>query len=140
MQFSATPAYKPLYNISQKEFLVLKKYFNENLKKGFICPSFSPTASPMLFIRKLDENLRFYVNYYKLNTFTIKNRYSLLLINETLACILKAKYFTKLNIVSAFNKLKMAIKEKWKTAFCTYYKLYKYFVMPFSLANILSFF
>ena len=38
----------------------------------------------VLFIKKDDGNLRFYVDYYKLNKLTKKNRYYLLLIKEVL--------------------------------------------------------
>ena len=56
----------------------------------------------MLFIKKLNRGLRFYVNFYKLNDITYKDRYPLPLINETLSCLSKAKIFTKLNICQAF--------------------------------------
>ena len=61
----------------QDKLLVLKKFLEENLKKGFIRPSTSPYASPVLFARKPDRGLRFYVNYRALNTITVKNRYLL---------------------------------------------------------------
>ena len=62
------------------KLLVLKKFLEENLKKGFIRPSTSPYASPVLFARKPGRGLRFYVNYRALNTITIKNRYFLSLL------------------------------------------------------------
>lgn len=135
LQPGAAPAYGPLYNMSREELLVLKKYLDENLEKGFIRPSSSPAASPVLFVRKPGGGLRFCVDYRGLNALTIKNRYPLPLINETLARISRAKYFTKLDIVAAFNKLRMAKGEEWKTAFRTRYGLYEYLVMPFGLAN-----
>lgn len=131
----ATPVYGPLYNMSREELQVLKKYLDENLGKGFVRPSSSPAASPVLFVRKPGGGLRFCVDYRGLNALTVKNRYPLPLVNETLARISRAKYFTKLDIVAAFNKLRMAQGEEWKTAFRTRYGLYEYLVMPFGLAN-----
>jgi hypothetical protein len=42
----------PLYNMSQDELRVLRKWLYENLEKGFIRASTSPAASPVLFAKK----------------------------------------------------------------------------------------
>ena len=130
-----TPGYGPLYGMSQDELKVLKKYLDDNLKKGFIRASSSPAASPVLFVRKPGGGLRFCVDYRALNAITIKDRYPLPLVSETLSCLSKAKFFTKLDVIAAFNRLRMAEGEEWKTAFRTRYGLYEYNVMPFGLAN-----
>jgi len=45
--------YKRLYLILKDELLVIKKYINEYLNKGFICPSILPVAAPILLAKKL---------------------------------------------------------------------------------------
>jgi hypothetical protein len=70
----------PLYAMSLNELKVLRKYLDENLEKGFIRPSSSPVACPVIFVRKPGGGLRFYVDYRKLNEIIIKNRYSIPLI------------------------------------------------------------
>jgi len=70
-------------------------------RKGFIRASTSPAASPVLFAKKPGGGLRFCVDYRALNALTIKNRYPLPLIQETLAQLSKAKFYTKLDVVSA---------------------------------------
>ena len=55
------------------ELLVIKKYINEHLNKGFIRPSISPAAAPILLTKKLKGGIQFCVNYRELNTITIKN-------------------------------------------------------------------
>ena len=135
LQPGKEPSYGPLYNMSQDELKVLKKFLDENLAKGFIRPSTSPAASPVLFARKPGGGLRLCVDYRALNAITVKNRYPLPLIQETLDRICRAKYFTKLDIIAAFNKIRMAMGEEWKTAFRTRYGLYESLVMPFGLAN-----
>jgi hypothetical protein len=47
------PFYKRPYLMSKDEFLVVKKYINEHLNKGFIYLSISLTATPILLIKKL---------------------------------------------------------------------------------------
>ena len=44
--------YKRLYLILKDKLLVVKKYINKHLNKGFIHPSMSPAAAPILFTKK----------------------------------------------------------------------------------------
>ena len=62
----------------------MKEYLEEHLKKGFIVPSQAPFASPVLFVVKPDEGLRFYVDYRKLNVIIKRNRYPIPLIDKVL--------------------------------------------------------
>ena len=45
--------YKRFYLIFKDEFLVIKKYINKYLNKGFIYPSIFLVATPILFTKKL---------------------------------------------------------------------------------------
>ena len=130
-----TPPHGPLYNMSVDELKVLRKFLKENLDKGFIRASTSPAASPVLFAKKPGGGLRFCVDYRALNAITIKNRYPLPLIQETLARLSTAKYYTKLDVIGAFNRIRMAEGEEWKTAFNTRYGLFESLVVPFGLSN-----
>ena len=123
------------YPMSTDELRVLRKYITEELEKGYIRPSTSPAASPVLFAKKPGGGLRFCVDYRALNAITIKNRYPLPLIQETLAQLSSAKFYTKLDVVSAFNKVRIAQGHEWMTAFMTRYGLYESLVMPFGLTN-----
>ena len=67
------PLYKRPYLISKDELLVIKKYIDEHLNKGFICPSISPIAAPILLTKKPGGGIQFCVNYRGLNTIMIKN-------------------------------------------------------------------
>ena len=123
------PGYGLLYSISQKEFQVFKKFLDENLAKGFIRASSFPTATPVLFVKKPGKGFRLCVNYKTFNAITVKYKYPLLLIQKTLDRLTKTKYFTKLDIVAAFNKIKMAESEKWKTFFRTRYGFFESLIM-----------
>ena len=65
----------------------------------------------------------------------VKNRYPLPLIIETLNRLSRAKVFTKLDIISAFNRLWIREGDEELTAFHTYFGLFKYLVLPFGLYN-----
>ena len=89
------------------ELLVLRKTLTELLDKGFIRVSSSPALVPVLFVRKPGGGLRFCVDYRGLNQITKKDRYSLPLIYETLRNISKARWFTKLDVIAAFYKIRV---------------------------------
>src|SRR5437016_2219152 len=113
-----TPPFGPLYGMSHKELLVLKEYIEENLSKGFIRHSSSPAGTPVLFVKKADGSLRFCVDYRGLNEMTVKNRYPLPRIQETLARLQKAMLYTKLDLRDGYYHLRIAKGEECKTAFC----------------------
>jgi hypothetical protein len=129
------PPFGPLYSLSHPELEELKCWLDKNMSKGFIHILSSPAATPILFVKNGDSSLRLVINYRGINKGTIKNRYLLPLLQDTLMNLLKAKWFTKLDIRGAYNLIRMAEGEEWKTAFCTCYGLFESLVMPFGLTN-----
>ncbi len=121
--------------MSRDEILELRRYLNENLSKDFIQVSHFQMIISVLFIKKLEEELCFCVNYRDLNTITVKNQYSLSLIAETLNRLSWTKIFIKLNIISAFNRLWIKEEDEALIVFCTWFELFKYLVMFFNLCN-----
>jgi len=107
-----TPSYGPLYRMLREELFVLEKTLKDQLDKGFIRASTSSASCPVLFVRKPGEGLRFCVDYRELNAITVKNRYPIPLIREILNRLIRAKYFTKFDIIAAFNKLRITAGDK----------------------------
>ncbi len=112
LQKSKTSIFESLYDMSQDELRILKKYLKNNLIKDFIQVSSFFVISSILFVKKSSEELRFCVNYRSLNIMTVKNRYSLSLIQETLDRLTKIKYYIKLDIIAVFNKLRMTYEDE----------------------------
>ena len=135
LQKDATLHYGPIYPFSEEENKVLKEYIDENLKKGFIRPSESPAGYPVLFQKKKDGSLRLCVYYKKLNAVTVRNSFPLPLINDIIERVNGANYFTKLDLRSAYNLIRIREGDEYKTAFRTKYGHYEYLVMPFGLTN-----
>ena len=100
----------------------------------------SAAAAPVLLVRKPDGGLRFCMNYRALNKITVKNQYLIPLINETLRELSSAAYFTKLDIIHAFNRIQIKKGQEWLTAFNTRYGQFKYLVILFGLCNALGIF
>ncbi len=122
------------------KLLKVKKYLNENLSKRFITSNQTFYFFLVLFAFKANEDLRFCVNYRKLNVIFKRNKYSLSLIDEIIDKIVSCKHLTRLNIISTFNKLQMHLDSKNYITFITALKAYKYKMLSFKLINELIFF
>ena len=107
---------------------------------GFIHPSSSAHATPVLFVCKKDGSLCLCVNFRGLNKITKKDRYLLSHISDLLDAPSHAKVYTKIDLWHAYHLVRIADRDKWKTSFQTCYGSYKWLVMPFGLTNTLAVF
>ena len=124
-----------IYSLSGYKFQKMKKYITENFKKDFIEFSKASYSVPILFTLKLNGNLWFYVDYWKLNIITKCNCYFILLINEMLMWVLGCKYMIYINIIAVFNKLQMHSDSKNFIIFITSLSAFKYKVLFFDFIN-----
>ncbi|RAL62606.1 hypothetical protein DID88_004453 [Monilinia fructigena] len=113
------PPYFKNRPLSPLELEVVRKWIDDNLSKGFIRESRSRSAAPLLLAAKPGGG----------------NRYPLPIVRETLDALCNATVYTKLDIIAAFNKLRIAEGDEWKTAFITRFGLFESLVMPFGLCN-----
>jgi hypothetical protein len=89
-----------------------------------------------LFVKKSHGcGLRLCVDYRVLNYSTVKNRYPLPLISELPDRLKHALRYTKIDLRAAYNLLRIALSEEWKTAFRTRYGHFEYLTIPFGLTN-----
>jgi hypothetical protein len=75
------------------------------------------------------------IDYKGLNTVTIKNHYPLPLTTELLDRMRKVRYFTRLNLWTAYNFVHIVQGEEWKTAFRCRYGYFQFKVMLLGLTN-----
>ncbi|KAK3516722.1 hypothetical protein QTP70_022517 [Hemibagrus guttatus] len=75
-----------------------------------------------------------------LNYITVKFRYPLPLVPVALEHLRGATVFTKLDLCSAYNLIRIREGDEWKTAFVTPTGHYEYLVMPYGLVNAPSVF
>ena len=135
LEDGAVPPLGPIYSLSQLELETLREYIDENLRSGFIRPTNSPCGAPVLFVKKKDGSLRLCVDYRGLNKITRKDRYPLPLISDLLDSPRKARIYTKIDLRHAYNLVRIAPGDEWKTAFRTRYGSFEWLVMPFGLSN-----
>ena len=82
LEDNVPPVHCPLYKMSPLKLDEGKKQIESILEHCFIRPWDSPYSAPVLFVRKKDGSLRFYIDYRWLNKKTVKNRYPLPLPEE----------------------------------------------------------
>jgi reverse transcriptase-like protein/integrase-like protein/chromodomain-containing protein/aspartyl protease len=137
-----------IYPLSRDEDKLLQEYIRDNLAKEFIRESTSSAGAPIFFVdkgkksdptRKVPEK-RLVVNYQGLDKITEKFSYPLPLIIDLLDTLKTATIFTKIDLRSAYNLVRIREGDEWKTAFRTKHGLYEFQVMPFGLANAPAYF
>ncbi len=105
------------------------------IEMNVIRPSNSPFASAVVLANKNDGSKRFCMDFRKLNDLTIKDAFPLPRIDESLESLGTAKYFTSLDMGSAFWQVELTEESIAKTAFITCDGLWEWTRMPFGLCN-----
>ncbi|KAA3461022.1 DNA/RNA polymerases superfamily protein [Gossypium australe] len=121
--------------MTSKELNEMKVQLQELLNRGFIRPSLSPLEAPVVFIKKKDGIIKMCMDYRQLNKLMINNKYQLPGINDFFDQFRGAFVFSKIDLRSRYNQLKVKEFDVHKIAFRTRYGHYEFFVMPFSLTN-----
>jgi len=130
----------PTYSLTVAELEALRVYIKENLRKKFIRKSKSPAGAPILFVKKHDGTLRLCVDYRRLNAITIRNSYPIPRISDLIESFKGSKIFSRLDLRSAYNLIRVKEGHEYLTAFRTPLGHFEYLVMPFGLRNAPSVF
>ena len=132
--------YHKIYRHTEEELKILREYLEKEMGRNYIRPSISPAGYPTMFVPKKatkfgETTQRLVVDYRELNNETTKNRYPLPLVSELQDRVRKAKWFSAIDLVGAYNLIRIKEGDEWKTAFRTRYGHFEYLVMPFGLTN-----
>ncbi len=114
---------------------LVKQHIDEMLDHGIIRPSTSPYRSPVVMVKKKTGDLRFCVDYRRLNSQTVKDKYPLPRIDDTLDYLHGARYFTTIDLFSGYWQIEIEEKDKFKTAFTSEFGHFEFNRMPFGLCN-----
>lgn len=131
----ATAPSRPLYRLSRLEYAEAQRQIELLLQKQYIEASTSPYGAPILFVRKKEGGLRMVVDYRELNRLTVKNKYPMPRIDDTLDQLSGATVFTSLDLTSGYHQIRISDADAPKTAFRTPFGLYQWKVLPFGLTN-----
>ena len=106
------------------------------LEAGAICLSQSPWCNAVVLVWKKDGTLHFCVDFRCLNTWTKKELYPLLCIQEALESMAGSAHFSSMDFKSGFWQIKMALESQQYMAFMVgNLGFYKFTCMPFGLCN-----
>ena len=89
---------------------------NEMLERGFIRPSKSPCGAPLFFVRTADGSLRMVCDWRQLNKKMVKTQVCLPSIDDLFQSVRGAEYFSKLDLKSGYNQVRVEERDIPKTA------------------------
>ncbi|MCG8035188.1 MAG: DDE-type integrase/transposase/recombinase [Candidatus Thiodiazotropha taylori] len=96
-----------------------KEYLDKLLKQGVIEPSVSDWSAAPVLVRKKSGELRYCIDYRALNAKTVKDNYSLPLIDDCLDSLYGKKLFCVLDLSSGYYQIPLEISARKKTSFNT---------------------
>ena len=135
------PAARRAYPLGDVKKDAMFSQMRELIDKGWVTPSASPWAAPILFVPK-DEGtkLRMCVDFRDLNALTKKDAFPLPRLDILLHKAARAKIFSKLDLASGFHQIEVFPPHRELTAFILPEaidgsSLWEWKVMPFGLVN-----
>nr|GFB46164.1 putative reverse transcriptase domain-containing protein [Tanacetum cinerariifolium] len=123
------------YRLAPSGMKDLSEQLKELSDKGFIRSSSSPWGAPVIFVKKMDGSFRMCIDYRELNKLTVKNRYPLPRIDDLFGQLQGSSVYSKIDLRSGYNHLRVREENIPKTTFRTRYGHYEFYVMPFRLTN-----
>jgi len=124
-----------IYPLSRVEREEVQEFVKDQLRKEYIRPSKSLQISLVFFVLKKDGKKRMVQDYWYLNSWTIKNNYSLPLISDLIDSIGKKKVFTKMDLRWGYNNVRIKERDEWKAVFSMPERSFEPTVMFFGLTN-----
>ena len=138
----ATPVHQRAYRHSIAAKAEIAKQTKQMLDAGIIEPSSSCWSSPVVLVRKKSGQIRFCVDYRKLNAVTKSISFPLPQLNDVFDAMAEGrpKYFSLLDLRSGYHQLPLHPDTKEKSSFVTHEGQFQFRTSPFGLKNLPSFF
>ena len=131
----AKPINLPLRRTPESLKMEIRTQLDEMESHNIIRESSSPYAAPVVMVPKKGGEMRFCIDYRQLNKATIKDRYPLPRIDDTIDALHGAPFFSTLDLFSGYWQIEIDETDKHKTAFICEFGQYEFNRMPFGLTN-----
>ncbi|KAL0187224.1 hypothetical protein M9458_018894, partial [Cirrhinus mrigala] len=130
-----TPFKQRARPIHPQDVDAVRRHLKELLDAGVIRESESPFASPIVVVKKKNNDVRLCIDFRKLNSQTIKDAYALPNLEEAFSVLSGSKWFSVLDLKSGFYQIEMEEADKQKTAFVCPLGFYEFNRMPQGVTN-----
>ncbi len=107
----------------------IDRQVSDMLDRGIIQESVSPWSSPVILVKKKNGEMRFCVDFRRINKVTKKNSFPMPLVADTLDALSGTQYFTTLDLKSGYWQIELQPSTRERSG------LYEFLVMPFGLTN-----
>ncbi|XP_056457197.1 uncharacterized protein LOC130391037 [Gadus chalcogrammus] len=108
----------------------VRRQIQQLLAAGIITESRSPSASPIVVVRKKNGSIRICIDYRTLNNRTTPDQYTMPRIDDALDSLSGSQWFSVLDLRSGYYQIEMAPEDKEKTAFICPLGFYQFERMP----------
>ena len=113
------------------------QHIQEMLDRGAIWPSQSPWCNAIILVQKKDGTLRFCIDFRHLNACTKKDSYPIPKCLETMESLVRAHFFSTMDLKSGFWQVKVSVYSCQYMAFMVgSMGVYEFLCMPYSLCNV----
>ncbi|CAM4586126.1 unnamed protein product [Caretta caretta] len=123
------------YRVSPQAKTAIEQEIQDMLQMGVIRPSESAWASQVVLVPKPDGEIRFCVDYRKLNAVTRPDNYPMPRTDELLEKLGRAQFISTLDLTKGYWQVPLDESAKERSAFITHLGLYEFNVLPFGLRN-----
>lgn len=135
---NSRPIFVPQYRIPQSQREIVDEHIDQLIKDGVIEPSTSQWNSPIILVPKKpnergEKQYRLVVDFRRLNEVTETQSFPMPDLEEEISKMGGAKYFSTLDLYSAFHQIPMAEEDKDLTSFQTSNRKFRFKRMPFGL-------
>lgn len=105
--------------IHPQDIEAVRKHLQELFDAGVIRESESQYSSPIVVVKKRNNDVLLCIDFQKLNLQTVKDAYALPNLEETFSVLTGSKWFTVLDLKCGYYQIEVDEADKAKTAFVT---------------------
>lgn len=121
--------------VPQTQRRAIERELEEMLGTGIIWPFDSAWVLPVVLVNKPSEEIRFCIDYQRLNKITRPDRYPMPCIDDLLDQLASTMFIFTLDLTRGYWKLEWDESAKERSAFMTHKGLFEFNVFPFELKN-----